>query len=225
MIKNISILGLLFSTLFTLSTTAQILSVGSQSNLTIIAGTDFTIDELVITPSKNISIINNAISISKKSFIENFETIQKTYAFQNPIDLFCGKFIVRYNENDLNGLDENNFKLHMNNNYSWQIIDLKSINTFKNTIESSNLYNKGVKEITLGSEKGKHEFEIIQNPLVNKILNVNVYKPQYLSVFSLDGKIIFRRFFPSGLNQCDMNKFPQSLYILSSPTKSLKFTL
>jgi hypothetical protein len=53
-----------------LSVQAQLLSVGQETEMTILGGTDFYVDNLVLNPDREYSIRNNSISISRKNLFD-----------------------------------------------------------------------------------------------------------------------------------------------------------
>ena len=204
---------------------AQLLSVGQEGQLTIIAGTDFTVDKLILTPSKSFTIRNNSLKESKEIKFNNTESIRKSYIFENDVISFSGKILIKYDEKDAVGLDENRLKIHVNNKTDSKLIESKPANIFSNTVESLPFIHNNIKGLTLGIEKSKEEFSILNNPVINSTLQVYANIPQYLTIYRSDGKMILRKFFYTGINYVDMSIQAHSTYIISSPNKSIKFIL
>jgi len=93
----------------------ELLSVGSEGEMTILGGTDFSIDKLVITPSRDYAIRNNTVSITKNKLFTSGRTISSTYQFEHTPHPFTGKIMVGLQEK----AHESRYDIHLFDNRKW----------------------------------------------------------------------------------------------------------
>ena len=85
---------------------AQILSVGSEQSLNIISGTTFSLDNVILIPTKNYVLQNNVFdSRNMITKFPNGNAMTKAYYFSEDPQPFSGIMEVRYKDYELNGLN------------------------------------------------------------------------------------------------------------------------
>ncbi len=90
------------------------LSVGN-SGLSIASGTVLSVQGLVITPSADITITNNSLTLSGTDItIGNEQSINRVYSFTSPLSSFSGEIGIQYNMGELNGNTESTLQLAYN---------------------------------------------------------------------------------------------------------------
>jgi hypothetical protein len=217
LIRNILLFFLLTNAL---SSEAQLLSVGQDAEMTILAGTDFSVDQLVMVPSRNYSIRNNNLSLTKTNMFKEGKSVSRTYVFDNSPLPYSGKLLVGTQDKS-----EVDFQIQLFDNIKWGALDTKpSLYNFL-MLEGNAVSGKIAQAITLGNQNGKGDFEILVNPVVSKRLIVMVYQPGELQVMTNDGKVIVSRKMSQGLHELDLGEYAHSVYFLTSRVTTRKFVL
>jgi hypothetical protein len=209
--------------LFTLghSASAQLLSVGAESELTILGGTDFSVDQLVLVPSKDYSIRNNNLSATKRNLFTPGISVSKTYLFdQNPFP-FYGKVMMGVSESELNP----EFSVQLYDNIRWNAVETKPSLFNWQMLEGNIVMGKVTKAITVGQSDTKGDFEIVTNPAVNKILTLEIHKAGEYQILSPDGKPILNQKFSEGLHRVNLSKYAHATYMLTNRNSTKTFIL
>jgi hypothetical protein len=75
---------------------------------------------------------------------------------------------------------------------------------------------------TVRIDPAEAEFKVIQNPVIGGLLHVNVNRPTILSLFSVDGDLLWRKHYDRGTAEIPMNGDGPGEYILAGKTLSVK---
>ena len=205
---------------------AQILSVGSEQSLNIISGTTFSLDNVVLIPTKNYVLQNNVFeSRNMITKFPNGNAMTKAYYFSEDPQPFSGIMEVRYKDYELNGLNEKSLAIQLYDNIAWNGIESNKRDSKGNAIESKSIYSVMPKEITLGDKNALGDFIILNNPATYKVLNVQVNTPLELNLFSIDGKLLVKQYFQIGIQHINLNQYAHATYLLSSGRLTKKFIL
>lgn len=146
--KNIYLfIGLLLTSI----AQAQILKVESGTDLTIMAGTIFKAEDLILTPSANFVITNN--TLNKSATVIHSSTnpyAARVYQFTNNTDPFTGSVQIYYNDGaELNGIPEGSLALNVNNGTSWIFYPTATRDGSNNFIFTDGLNAVTLNELTL----------------------------------------------------------------------------
>jgi len=205
---------------------AQILSVGSEQPLNIISGTTFSLDNIVLIPTKNYAFQNNVFdSRNMVTKFPNGNAMTKAYYFSEDPQPFSGIMEVRYKDYELNGLNEKSLAIQLYDNIVWNGIESNKRDSKGNAIESKSMYSVMPKEITLGDKDALGDFIILNNPTTNKVLTIQVNKPLELNLFSIDGKLLIKKYFQVGIQHVNLNQYAHATYLLSSGRLTKKIIL
>jgi hypothetical protein len=203
------------------SASAQLLSVGAESELTILGGTDFSIDQLVLVPSKDYSIRNNSLSATKNNLFALGKSVSKTYFFdQNPLP-FHGKVLMGVAESELNPA----VSIQLYDNMRWNTVETKPSLFNRQLLEGNIVTGRVTKAITVGQSDSKGDFEIVTNPAVNKILTLEIYKAGEYQFVSLDGKILMNQKFSEGLHRVNLSRYVHATYMITNRNSTKTFIL
>ena len=202
---------------------AQVLSVGSETEMTIVSGTEFSFDNLILLPSKTYSIKDNILELGSHTSFLNGNSINKNYHFLREPLPFSGITEFRFNDRDLNGLEKSSLKIQILENNGWHGMDSKS--NSHNAISSSPAFSIIPKEITLGNKDHVADFVILSNPVLNNSLTLQVNKQGHFSLFTNDGKLLQKQYFQEGIHTIDLHRYANSIYLISSEKNTKKFIL
>lgn len=149
--NRINLLAITF--LFTGITQAQLLTVASGTNLTIVNGTPFKVENLTLTPAADFIISNNTLSKSTTAmhFTAN-PYISRVYQFTNSTNSFTGSVQINYTDGaELNGIAENQLALNIHNGASWLSYTASARDATNNYVLSNGVASAGLNELTLAS--------------------------------------------------------------------------
>ena len=203
---------------------AQLLSVGSGS-LTILPGTEFSVDKLVLVPTLPYTLQKNNLELTWRMPTENGNSINRVYAFDNTPSPFAGKMMFRYQDKELNGVPENEVTIRVLESREWSALSTKTRSGSIRMMESSDMANTVPKAISLGYNTGKGDFEILNNPVTDHILKIKVHAPGELSMVGYNGVLLGKKYYAEGIHQIDLSKYAHSMYLLSSIRTTRKFIL
>jgi hypothetical protein len=203
------------------SVKAQLLTIGSESDLTILGGTEFTVDQLVLVPAKDYSIKNNSINLTKNKMFKEGKSVSRTYVFQETPMPFYGSVLMGVSVAE----QKQAFSLQLFDNIRWNDLATKTSMSNPQLVEGVILSGRLTKAITVGQKDGISDFEILTNPAVNKILTVQIKKSGEYQFLTADGKIILNQKLTEGIHQVNLSRFPQSTYFLTNRTTSKSFIL
>ena len=148
--KNIFLFTFL---LFTTMIRAQLLKVSAGTDLTILSGTAFKIDSMVLTPSADFVISNNTVVKSTTIIHSSVNPyIARVYQFTNNTNPFTGSLQVNYTDGaELNGIPEGSLALNVNNGTSWIFYPVATRDGTNNFILTDGLSSVDLNELTLGN--------------------------------------------------------------------------
>lgn len=131
---------------------AQLLTVAPGTNLTIMNGTVFKVDDLILTPSADFIISNNTLTKSTTAihFSPN-PYISRVYQFTNTTDPFTGSVQINYNDGaELNGIPETQLTLNIHNGALWLPYTASTRDATNNYVLSNGVVT-GLNELTLAN--------------------------------------------------------------------------
>jgi len=153
--RQLLILALFFS--YTLCVSAQGLYVAPGTNFNILAGTDISIDSLVLSPSATFTITDNTITRNTVVVHPLGDTyISRVYHFTGITAPFTGSVVFGYADGaELNGLSEAALRLYVNNGSVWNPFFTGFVNdNVNNTLSVNGITAQQLNEITLASAGG-----------------------------------------------------------------------
>ncbi|HTE26191.1 T9SS type A sorting domain-containing protein [Flavitalea sp.] len=71
----------------------------------------------------------------------------------------------------------------------------------------------------------KPSFSVLVNPISNSVLRIQVGNPMDLSLYTADGKSLWRRSFPKGIHEINVNGYEKGMYLLKSNEVTQRFLL
>ena len=189
--------------------------------MTILGGTDFSVDQLVLVPAKDYSIRNNNLSVTKSNLFTAGKSVSKTYLFeQNPLP-FYGRVMMGVADTEVNP----EYSLQLYDNVRWNAVETKANILNRQLLEGSVASGKVTKAITVGQADGKGDFEIVTNPAVNKIVTVRIHKPGEYQFLTSEGKLLMNQKLSEGLHQISLSRFAHSSYLLTNRSSTKSFIL
>jgi len=200
---------------------AQLITVGNEGEMTILGGTDFSIDQLVIKPDRDYSIRNNSISIDPKRQFNSGRTISKTYIFENNPQPYKGKLMLGLNDD----ISDAEFSIHIFDNLRWMSLPSKKEGLGNGRMHAILSSNSLARAITVGANEGIGNFKILTNPVLQKQVSVDIKEEGEYIILSNDGKILLSQYLKYGFNRIDMSKFAHAAYLLSNRKFTQKFIL
>lgn len=148
------ILYFLSGLLFFSPTNAQLLKVSPGSDITILAGTTFSIDKLAITPTADFTISD--LSISKSITVSHATSnpyISRVYQFSNNSNAFTGSIQFGYADGaELNGIPENALTLNIHNGIAWAAYSPTTRDNSNNFVLINSLTGVVLNELTLANQ-------------------------------------------------------------------------
>jgi hypothetical protein len=206
---------------FGLSSNAQLLTVGSESEMTILGGTDFAVDQLVLVPNRDYSIKNNSIELTKSKMFKEGNSVSRTYIFrENPLP-FYGTVLMGVSASEKN----QSYSLQLFDNIQWNALATKASLSNPQLLEGAVSSGRVTKAITVGQTDGKGDFEILTNPAVNRIVTVQINKAGEYQFLSADGKLLLNQKFAEGIHQVNLSRFAHATYLLTNRISSKLFIL
>jgi hypothetical protein len=199
------------------------LFVGNETEMTILPNTELSFDNLVFIPYNRYSIKDNLLQLGTHASFPNGNAISKTYLFLKEPLPFLGTTEFRFRENELNGLDKAELKIQIRENSSWKSMESKSMKF--NVVSSNSIYSIVPKEITLGNKDHLADFYILNNPVLNNTLKIQVNKQGLFSLYTSDGKLLMKQFFQEGKHEINLHQYAHAMYMLSTGKNTKKFIL
>lgn len=189
--------------------------------MTILGGTDFAVDKLVLNPDRDYSIRNNSISVSRKNMFNGGKLLSRTYVFENSPLQFSGKVMV-----SLEGKDTPSaINIQVFDNFHWNGIPTRKHVISNQLFEGVVDVGKVTKAITVAEINGKGDFVILTNPAVNKTITVEIFNPGEYQIQTDEGKLLKLQSFSAGIHQIDLSPFAHATYFMSSKNITRKFIL
>lgn len=203
------------------SVNGQLLSVGDESELTILGGTDFSVDQLVLVPSKDYSIRNNSLSATKRNLLVAGKSLSKTYLFDQTPSAFHGKVMMGISKSASNPA----FRIQLYDNLRWIEVESRPSLFNRQLLEGNVVSGKITKAITVGESENKGDFEIVTNPAINKIITLKIHKAGEYQFLSQDGKILMNQKLSEGLHRVNLSRYAHATYMLTNRSNSKTFIL
>ena len=147
-------LSLLFvSQLFISMAHAQLLTVASGTDLTILSGTIFHADGLTLIPSANFTISNNTLNKSATIIHTSANPyISRVYQFTNNTNLYSGSVQINYTDGaELNGIPENALTLNIHNGTAWIAYPATTRDATNNFVLTNGVSSVTLNEFTLAN--------------------------------------------------------------------------
>ena len=110
-------------------------------------------------------------------------------------------------------------------NIGWNGIESNKRDSKGNAIESKSMYSVLPKEITLGDKNALVDFIVLNNPTTDKVLHIQVNKPLELNLFTIDGKLLVKQYYQTGIQHINVNQYAHATYLLSSGRLTKKIIL
>lgn len=203
---------------------AQLLSVGKEESLMILPGTEFSFDQLILTPSIPLLISNNNISMQENFDYLNSKWKYKTYVFSSDFFNYSGTIRVGYKDLDVKKITEDNLKIQLHQHHQWNILE-SHVERIGNWVESNPNDTKSIKAISLKIGNINGSFRIVTNPVMNGMVKLEVYQPGEFSIFNNDGKFISKKYYVIGQHILNLSMLAHATYFLTSGTETKKFIL
>ena len=130
------------------------LYIGSGNNIFISAGTMFSTDSLVLTPSADFNIqgINAATKTASLLHPSSNTAIKRIFQFSNTTAPFSGSIAIYYADTELNGIAESGLTLNIHNGTNWNNFSANvTRDAVNNLVSTSNITNLALNELTLAA--------------------------------------------------------------------------
>ncbi len=139
--------------LFAGITQAQLLKVSDGSNMTILNGTVFNVENLTLIPSADFTISNTTLGkFTTVTHTTANPYISRVYRFTNNTNAFSGSVQINYTDGaELNGIPENQLTLNIHNGTSWNAHPATTRNGTINFVLTNVVGNTGISELTLAN--------------------------------------------------------------------------
>ena len=133
---------------------AQLLTVTSGTDLTIVNGTVFRVDSLTLTPTADFTISNN--TLNKATTIVHPSSnpyISRVYQFTNTTPAFSGAVQINYQDGaELNSIAENALTLNIHNGTAWTAYNATTRDASNNFVLTNGISNVALNELTLAAQ-------------------------------------------------------------------------
>lgn len=195
------------------------ISVGAGGSITVSSGANLNIAGLELTPSSDLVISETDIGRTSTAISSNNNTsVNRVYTSTNLISNFTGTVVFNYDENDLNGIDEDNLVLETkSSDGSWTSYS-GTLDTSGNTITYNFTSAVSFSSITASQDGSTLTIEnlnlldgiyIYPNPTANKIY---ISSNEFLiaELFNVVGQKILT----TTNNNIDMTEFVSGIYAL-----------
>lgn len=203
---------------------AQLLSVGESDALTIMEGTEFSVDKLVMVPSKPYTIRNNSISVVGTPANKQITAISKMYHFAQAPQMFSGKLGISYSAEDRKRVDENEMQFLIQDAQNWSTTPIQQTMQSKQWVETATLMATVPRNITLGTPQSG-DFDVLENPVQGHQLKIWVYKPLTLQLYNAEGKLLSTNSYAPGLQTISVQMHRHASYLVSSGSTTRRFIL
>lgn len=132
---------------------AQLLKITSGSDLTILSGTPFRVENLTLIPSSDFTISNN--SLDKFSTVINNTAnpyIARVYQFTNSTKSYSGSVQINYISGvELNSIPENMLTLNIHNGTAWNAFSATTHDATNHFVLTNAVTSASLNEITLAN--------------------------------------------------------------------------
>jgi hypothetical protein len=212
--------------LFTGMAQSQFLKISSGSNLTILSGTTFSSDGLMLIPSADFILSNTTLSKSATVIHKPFNNfISRVYQFSSISNPFSGTIKINYADGaELNGIQKSILSLNIFNGTAWIPYVATTRDTINNFVLTTGLNAVTLNEVTLATwGVAVMPITIIGNPVTNGILTIRVNTAADLSIFASDGKLVWLGKVDAGIQNIDVSRLAKGVYFIkvNSSTKKI----
>lgn len=83
-----------------------------------------------------------------------------------------------------------------------------------------NAHYSSIDLVKIGAKQD--EFKLLQNPVTTGVLRVSIYSPTTLSLFTVDGKLLWKRHYDPGTAEIRLGSYAYGEYILAGKTSSIR---
>ncbi len=153
--KNISMRTLFFFVvlLFAGITQAQLLKVSDGSNMTILSGTVFKVEDLTLVPTADFTLSNTTLGkFTTVTHTTSNPYISRVYRFTNTTNAFSGSIQINYTDGaELNGIPEDQLTLNIHNGTAWNAHPATTRNATINFVRTNVAGATGISELTLAN--------------------------------------------------------------------------
>ena len=130
---------------------SQILKVSAGTDMTILPGTNFSVDGLTLIPSATFTLSNTTLSKSATAIHTPTNTyISRVYQFSNNSNPYTGSVQINYTDGaELNGIAENALTLNIYNGTNWGAYAATTRDGTNNFVLTTGLSSVTLNELTL----------------------------------------------------------------------------
>lgn len=131
---------------------AQELKLASGGELKLFPGTSFAANGLELVPSASFALGDFQLQQNSTTTgaVEN-AYVSRVYRFDPLTPLFSGSIKFSYLEEELNGIDESQLRLHVHNGTKWQLAGTSTADINLNYVITDNISNLSLAELVLAS--------------------------------------------------------------------------
>lgn len=139
--------------LFAVAAQAQILKVTAGTDLTIVNGTVFKVENLTLTPTADFTISNNTLDkFTTVIHSTSNPYIARVYRFTSNTNPFTGSVQINYNDGaELNGIPEELLTLNIHNGTAWTAYAATTRDGTNNFVLTNGVSSTGLNELTLAN--------------------------------------------------------------------------
>jgi len=149
--NNLRLLILSIPLICTSEAAAQTIYISPGTEMSIAAGTDFSLDGLDMKPSAGFSLSEENMLTRSTSPVNTGLTavIPRVYKFANTTSPFSGTVKIYYDDSDMTGFVENTLALNLHNGSGWTTVSIAERNLDSNFVLSAALINVPLNELAL----------------------------------------------------------------------------
>jgi hypothetical protein len=136
---------------FTPPANAQLLKVTAGTDITVLSGTIFKVENLTLTPSANFTISNNTLDkFTTVTHSTSNPYIARVYRFTSNTNPFSGSVQINYTDGaELNGIAESALTLNIHNGTTWTFYPANTRDATNNFVLTNSVSSTGLNELTL----------------------------------------------------------------------------
>jgi hypothetical protein len=145
-------ISLLFAVLlFNIMAKTQLLKVTAGTDITILSGTVFKVENLTLTPAADFIISNNTLDkFTTVTHTSSNPYIARVYRFSNNTNPFTGSVQINYTDGaELNSIPENQLTLNIHNGTNWNFYSATTRDATNNFVLTNSVVSTGLNELTL----------------------------------------------------------------------------
>ena len=195
------------------------ISVGASGSLTVTSGSKINIAGLELAPSSDLVITDTNLGRTSTAISSNNNTsVKRVYTSTKLISDFIGSVVFNYDENDLNGLNENDLVLEVKSSDNTWSSYTGTVDTSNNTITYNFTSAVSFSSITASQDGSTLTIEnldlldgiyIYPNPTANKIY---ISSNEFLTAELFN--VVGQKILTTTNNNIDMTEFVSGTYAL-----------